>query len=915
MMRSSRTSKKSDGSVECELDGSHIVVASHDDDDDDTELTWRLDARKSLSDWAVLVTAKETTTTQVYNVHKNYLAVGPRKSLYFVRAFAVHTKKQQEEREKLKVQQHQQQLQAQKSQHEKKAGFTKQFPFHTGIEPCELITRTLRHDRASSSSKTGGAADSSMIRNHQMVTKLDLPKLAAEVFPQVLDYIYSGKLDIHTHNVTALHYLADLLEIKALVRLTRAYWQKDLCVDKLCIYYRHAAVVGDAHILRHAQEFCARHIFEIPEDLVVQVLTAIDGEFFYQVISHHAMVGQHNGEEGDISDGGGESEEEEKSSKVVSTRGVRALSSKRLSLIVAVYCNIHRQDLTADTFLKLVGPDILPEIDVKAAKVLLELEYYICRDDDKLTSLKRRCIKVVSKKWDHACIDSKDFNLVSLPRLGGEALERFVSLSFTNAKERLSTLDQIYEEWDKVHAELTRLRSEVKQLRDEKNNVFQSNAAFHNSPKSHSAPLRKTAVRDTSVSAQAYTERAAASRPSSDLQTPVQMHVSAFDNRCARSMTTAAAGDAAQASGEAPQHIPRHVESSRQMHSHEQSPRAAQTDFVAENNPIRVDAIQMARSRQQKALSAYEQAVATLKHATAESEKVVLNAYTPSEVTQPTTNVSSRPTSKQIRRDSEERAIRRGSGEHASHKQVERISREYKGRMESSIDATHEKHEPHRSSRDKRSERDHKAKKTKRPVPSPISAPVAITSETHPASVMGVGSSRRRSGRHASETTVAAPTTDQTNHSRPQDFIADAATTAKSIFSFTTNYLKTSKSKLTGSHSPDSTQQQGSVGNNLRAGRDAMSTSKKSADTDGYSTASSSPVSVAVFEDASSAFDVGGFVHQAISSESHASPGGVVVKQKNRYYPPTTTTVAPSTTIRPEPAGKTAPEVSTATSW
>lgn len=55
-------------------------------------LTWRLDPEESLSDWTIVVrvgtdggTEKESTTS--YHVHRNILAIGPRKSQYFTALF------------------------------------------------------------------------------------------------------------------------------------------------------------------------------------------------------------------------------------------------------------------------------------------------------------------------------------------------------------------------------------------------------------------------------------------------------------------------------------------------------------------------------------------------------------------------------------------------------------------------------------------------------------------------------------------------------------------------------------------------------------------------------------------------------------------------------------------------------------
>ncbi|KAL7576627.1 hypothetical protein ACA910_005565 [Epithemia clementina (nom. ined.)] len=76
------------------------VLFNYDDDFDRSEmsasdgeeeiLTWRSDPAKSLSDWTLLVSNRETRETTPYHVHRNVLAVGPRKSEYFVRFFLSH---------------------------------------------------------------------------------------------------------------------------------------------------------------------------------------------------------------------------------------------------------------------------------------------------------------------------------------------------------------------------------------------------------------------------------------------------------------------------------------------------------------------------------------------------------------------------------------------------------------------------------------------------------------------------------------------------------------------------------------------------------------------------------------------------------------------------------------------------------
>jgi hypothetical protein len=63
-----------------------MLEAAKDEEEED-ELTWRLDPEVSLSDWTVILTNKVTKEVKPYYLHKNILAVGPRKCDYFVGVF------------------------------------------------------------------------------------------------------------------------------------------------------------------------------------------------------------------------------------------------------------------------------------------------------------------------------------------------------------------------------------------------------------------------------------------------------------------------------------------------------------------------------------------------------------------------------------------------------------------------------------------------------------------------------------------------------------------------------------------------------------------------------------------------------------------------------------------------------------
>jgi hypothetical protein len=68
------------------IDDVSMLEAAKDEEEED-ELTWRLDPEQSLSDWTVILTHKITGEVKPYHLHKNILAVGPRKCDYFVGVF------------------------------------------------------------------------------------------------------------------------------------------------------------------------------------------------------------------------------------------------------------------------------------------------------------------------------------------------------------------------------------------------------------------------------------------------------------------------------------------------------------------------------------------------------------------------------------------------------------------------------------------------------------------------------------------------------------------------------------------------------------------------------------------------------------------------------------------------------------
>lgn len=421
----------------------------HDDnvdtDDDSTyeaDLTWRSDPKVSLSDWTIHIVPKGSTMYTSYYCHKSVIAVGPRRSLFFAETFAKGSKKSSPN------------------------GKQKQNQGNGGRDPCDFLQDTMTLSGSQ-------LVDYTDHKNH--TTRLELERLAAEAFPALLDYMYSpaGEVDLKTDNATALFNLSAQLGIKSLRRKTKDFWMSDLCMENISTYYAHARVFKDKKVLTHAEEYCAQHIFEVKETLVVEILSAVDPHFFLRVVTNAFMQGDEQ-------------------------------ASLRLSLLIAVYGNIHKNELSPSLFLRLTAASHLPTVEVKAASVLLELEDDICGTSDRMTSLKERALQVIAKNWEDACFmpapsnpeaeinhSVVDGKVAFLPRVTGYALEMFTKQALTQAKRDRSAhaaelkelrafkadrLEETQRE-EKLQKELEATKAELAELKEANDRIVKATKA------------------------------------------------------------------------------------------------------------------------------------------------------------------------------------------------------------------------------------------------------------------------------------------------------------------------------------------------------------------------------------------------------------------------------------------------------
>lgn len=424
-----------------------------DTDDDstyDAELTWRSDPKVSLSDWTIQVIPKGSSSHTNYYCHKSILAVGPKRSHFFAATFAQADNKK-----------------AHNSRRHSKSGNDANDFMNDGmtVPGSQLVDFT---DHRSNT------------------TRLEIERLAAQAFPVLLDYMYSANsdLDIRTDNATALFALSAQLGIRSLRRKVKDFWTRDMSMENLSTYYGHARVFKDDKILAFAEEFCAKHIFEVKETLVVEILTAVDPQFFLRVVTSEVMRGDEQ-------------------------------AAMRLSLLIAVYGNIHKNELSPSLFLRLTAASHLPTVEVKAATVLLELEDDICQTSDRMTSLKERALGVISKNWEESCFvpaptnpeaeiqhSVADGKICVLPRVSGDALDAFTKQTLTQAKrDRLSLAQELKElrafkaehqeeadRGEKLKKDLEAAQSQVAELTEANEKLIKAN-------KTENESLRQTKIR------------------------------------------------------------------------------------------------------------------------------------------------------------------------------------------------------------------------------------------------------------------------------------------------------------------------------------------------------------------------------------------------------------------------------------
>ena len=243
--------------------------------------------------------------------------------------------------------------------------------------------------------------------NQTNTSRIELDELAANAFPDLLDFVYSldGPLTVTTENATALHYLGQYFGMRSLRWEAKQFWKKDLTIDTCAIYYKHATLFQDEKVLKAAKEVATENVMKLSPS---SPLVKMEYPGFWIGLMESLTITNY--------------------------------VSFHLSTLIAELCrNI---DIEAKTFAQLTTAKNLPIIHFQAALTLLEIERTVSRPDaSSLTSLQKRCIDAIAKNW-HNLDTPREAIAAVLKKQSPHLLTELLLSSMSKAekdKEELST--------------------------------------------------------------------------------------------------------------------------------------------------------------------------------------------------------------------------------------------------------------------------------------------------------------------------------------------------------------------------------------------------------------------------------------------------------------------------------------------
>jgi hypothetical protein len=226
-----------------------------------------------------------------------------------------------------------------------------------------------------SSSCYGGAADDGDDKQEEETVKIDLDDLAADVFPHLLDYLYSNKdgggFQAAVEVAVPLYFLARCLQVRSLLDYLVHFIDDRLYNDEdpLCVktFYDHAAALGLEPILRAVETYFMDKLLTRTWKMDGCDYSAPCLNLLLAVLEDDEFLLNLNADQS---------------------------ASLRMSCVVANSLEKHGPQVSVEDFLVLTNRKALPKIEHNAAIMLVAFEETIgASPQGEWSCLKERCFR------------------------------------------------------------------------------------------------------------------------------------------------------------------------------------------------------------------------------------------------------------------------------------------------------------------------------------------------------------------------------------------------------------------------------------------------------------------------------------------------------------------------------------------
>lgn len=218
---------------------------------------------------------------------------------------------------------------------------------------------------------------------------------AADVFPAILDYIYSDKnVKFSTSNATATRHLAHYFGIRSLWKMASVFIRGDFSLSTAATYLNEAILYHDCKLEHASIDILAERIEEINR----RTLTKLSPQSFEMIVTSPKLK----------------------------------CRSKRLSDIVLKYCQMQGGAVDMTLLMNCTRCDVMPSVSRKAALPLLKVavaeeERAGVNLSDTNNVLRARCIEACVEEWKETlakpllALESRDKNISRI--LGANSIE------------------------------------------------------------------------------------------------------------------------------------------------------------------------------------------------------------------------------------------------------------------------------------------------------------------------------------------------------------------------------------------------------------------------------------------------------------------------------------------------------------